>query len=192
MDASNPAGRVAHRSAGPRAGRAEFWTVAALLALATCLVGLAAISSLRRSSDDDTAAEFLAHEADFQRLVVMLRSDGRRLTSVREPVGVSELVAAGASGDSYRSLLTAIGVTELLYYPPSGRIVLPISASGAGLAGVSQSYVYTGDRPPNLQTGSQRISVRGPSIPPMSTDTHIKGGWFVHREGAVRGLPAPY
>lgn len=192
MNGSNVAGRVVHRLTGPRSGRGEVWVVSVLIASATFMVGVGAISSLRPSSDENTAARFLAHGADFRRLVVMVLSDGRRLTSVREPVSLSELVAAGANGDAYRSLLVTIGVTDLLYFPRSGRIVLPISAAGGGFAGTSQSYVYTGKAAANLLPGSQRSSLRGPGVPPMSTDSDLEGGWFVHREGVVRGLPAPF
>ncbi len=192
MDVLNVSGYETQRLTARRCSWRDILLVMVIIALPAVLVGFAAFSGLSRPTDEEISARFLAHGADFQRLIAMVHSDGRRLFGAREPVSLGQLVAAGANGESYRVLLATIGATDLQYFPKSGRIILPIAASDVGFAGMSKSYLYTGDAKSKPLFPPQRYSVRAPGVAPTNGDFHIWGGWFVHREGAVVAMSAPY
>lgn len=192
MDVSNVSGYGTQQFAAHGCPWRNNLVLAAVVALAAVLSGFAAFASLSRPADKELAARFFAHEADFQRLLVMLHSDGGRLIGAGEPAGLRDLVAGGANGESYRLLLATLGATDLQYFPKSGRILVRIATSDVGFTGMNKYYLYTGDGASKPSFPAQRYPVRAPGVAPTSGDFQIRGGWFVHREGAVVASIASY
>jgi hypothetical protein len=192
VDVSHVSGYETQRLAARRCPWRDNLVLTAIIALPAVLTGFVAFSSLSQPADEEIAARFFAHEADFQRLIAMLRSDGRRLRGARDPLSLGDLVADGANGDSYRLLLATVGATDLRYFPESGRIMVRIAASDVGFTGMSKFYLYTGDAGSKPSFPTRRYSLRAPGVAPTNGDFHIQGGWFVHREGAVVASSAPY
>jgi hypothetical protein len=52
--------------------------------------------------------------------------------------------------------------------------------------------VYTGAEQSKPSSPTQRYALRGPGVVPISRDLHIEAGWFVHTEGTMVVMIAPY
>jgi hypothetical protein len=180
-----------------RSSRAAVFMLSLFVAVPVALGLLAAYAAARDShpTDEELTARFLAHESDFQTLAQMLDSDRRRLLLRAEPIDLADLVAAGASTaniGNYESLLARIGAKNFNYFPRSGNLVLPVSASGENFAQSRKSYSYLSREEPQPLLHHQSYALRGPGIYFVTGDHRIKGQWFIHHEGTVVVTFAPY
>jgi hypothetical protein len=173
-----------------RSARAAIFVLSLWMTVLIVLVVVAgySVSADGHPTDDELTARFLAHEADFQTLAIMLDSDRRRLPLRPEPFDLADLVATGVStaraGD-YESLLARIDARNFRYFAQSGNVALPVSESGDGLPGSARSYLYLSSDQPQRFLYHRTYGWRGPGVYFVTGDYRIKGRWFIHHEGIV-------
>jgi hypothetical protein len=147
-------------------------------------------------SDQDLLENLLAHEAQFNELVAMLTSDCRSVPpGAGESIdlaGVSAVVTNAARKDTYERLLREISVTDLRYFPGSGRLVLMPAAAGKNIRGSSKSYVYTADGQPQPAVAQYGYHSRAPGLYFLTGDRRVKGSWFIHYDTVIRLGVSPY
>lgn len=100
-----------------------------LVPAALTLDGAYTVNRRNQPTDEELKANFLTHEAKFDELVDMLNSDRRSLPlrggESIDLAGLSAVVASAARMDMYKGLLRQISVTDLRYFPSSGKVILP-------------------------------------------------------------------
>jgi hypothetical protein len=187
-----------HRLRLPIANRSS-WTqvlvLSLLVAVPAALIALSGYSAARAGhpTDEELTARFLSREADFQALLHMLDSDGKRLPLTDGPFDLADLVAAGAGhkGD-YKAILARIDATNVRYFPRSGNVVLSVAQSGEHFADAKKSYLYLSHDQPQALLRHPSYALRGPGIYFVTGDHRIKGQWFIHHDGTVVIAFAPY
>jgi hypothetical protein len=141
-------------------------------------------------SDQDLLENLLAHETKFNELVAMLTSDCRSVA--RGPgesidlAGVFAVVTSAARKDTYERLLREISVTDLRYFPGSGRLVLMPAAARTNIRGSSKSYVYTAGGQPQPVVAHDGYNWRGPGLYFLTGDRRVKGSWFIHYDTVIK------
>jgi len=147
-------------------------------------------------SDQDLLENLLAHETKFDELVAMLTADCRSLPpGAGESIdlaGLSAVVTNAARKDTSERLLREISVTDLRYFPGSGRLVLMPAAARTNIRGSSKSYVYTAGGQPQPVVAHDGYNLRGPGLYFLTGDRRVKGSWFIHYDTLIGLGFSPY
>jgi hypothetical protein len=169
-----------------------------LLLAPVVLTAVAGLTVHQRNgpSDQDLLENLLAHETRFNDLVAMLASDCRSLPpGAGESIdlaGVSAVVANAARKDTYGRLLREISVTDMRYFPGSGRLVLMPAAARTDIRGSSKSYVYMAGGQPQPVVAHGGYNWRGPGLYFLTGDRRVKGSWFIHYDTLIGLGFSPY
>jgi hypothetical protein len=126
-------------------------------------------------SDAELTANFLAHEAAFDRLEQLV-STGRR---------------SSAGEGVYRPLLRQISVVDLQYFPDSGTLVL-VPDGEQNQARPSESYVYLPNARPESFVRHHGYYLHGPGADIVTRDSRLKGSWFIRHELTMAVAVTPY
>jgi hypothetical protein len=176
----------------------------AVLVLITLFLAPAALTTVARHtinqrsqpSDEELSQNLLAHETKFNELVEMLASDCRSLPpGAGESIdlaGLSAVVTSDARMAIYKRLLRQILVTDLRYFPGSGRLILLPVAAQTNIRGSSKSYAYIVGGQPQPVVVHHGYNWRGPGMYFVTGDRWVKGFWFIHYDTMITLAIAPY
>jgi len=153
-----------------------------ILALPCLLLLAAGCSRTLHPADDTLLRNFAAHEADFERLVRMIRED-RKLERVDDtwtrPDDPSSIGIKAERIDAYRSLFRTLGIPRGFYaFHDPERITFIASAGGLGVGGSAKGYAHLVEKPDlvveNLDT------FHSPDGRSFTAFRHIKDGWYLY------------
>ena len=167
-----------------------------LLPAASTIVATQTIGQRNQPSDAELMENFLTHETKFNELVQMLDSDCRSLPpGAGESIdlaGLSAVVTSPARMDTYRRLLRQIFVTDLHYFPGSGKLILLPAAAQANFGGSSKSYAYMVGGQPRPVIAHHGYNWRGPGLYFLRGDRWVEGSWFIHYDTTITLTFSPY
>ncbi|HEY3785610.1 MAG TPA: hypothetical protein VGL55_10045 [Steroidobacteraceae bacterium] len=163
------------------------------LMLASAALAIAATHTndqRNQASDAELMENLLAHEAKFDELVQMLHSDCRSVpTKAGDSIdlaGLSAVVTSAARKDTYKRLLRQISVTDLRYFPSSGKLILLPAAAQTNIEGSSKSYAYMVGGQPQPGVAQHAYNRRGPGAYLLTGDRWVKGSWFLHYDTMIK------
>ena len=181
-------------------GTGSWAVICAVIALVLGAPTLAAydtheIDQEDRPSDAQLAANFFSHEQKFDELVQMLAADHSSLAA-QGATAVNLTAMAGLETNRvrfgmYRRLLQQITVSDLRYFPDSGKLIL-VPSGQENLERPSKFYLY-------LPHGQSRSLVQHlgydwhwPGVYVLSGDRPLKGLWFIHHDMTIGVAVSPY
>src|ERR1043165_4338970 len=160
--------------------------LAAIIAVPALIFGLMSFDESRpHPSDKYLEQTFVAHEADFNRLVEMCNTDAHVIRIAPDftwldnnaawPRPVSQLGFSNQRWDEYRSLFSKLGLTAgVLNYQPDS-VMLLASTRGLVTGGSSKGYAYSLMQPEvivaslaNATFSKSRIAYK-----------RLKGNWYL-------------
>jgi hypothetical protein len=133
------------------------------------------VNQADRPSDAELTANFLAHEAAFDRLVQMLSTDRGSV----------------AGKGAYRRLLQQISVADLHYFADSGKIIL-VPDGEENRERPSESYVYLPNAQPDSFIQHHGYYMHAPGVDTVTRDSRLKGSWFIRHEITMEVAVTPY
>jgi hypothetical protein len=193
---------MSHDLATSRSSPDRSWV--AVLVLFTLLLTPAAltivathtISQRNQPSDAELMENLLAHEKEFDELAHMLDADCRSLPpGAGESIdlaGLSAVVTSAARMDIYMRLLRQIFVTDLRYFPGSGKLILLPAAAQTTIGGSSKSYAYLVGGQPRPVIAHHGYNWRGPGLYFLTGERRVKGFWFIHYDTTTTLAFSPY
>ena len=132
--------------------------------------------------DDALIQNFEAHEADFERLLTMLRAD-RKLERVDDtwtrPKDPSTIGVTPKRIKAYRKLFSTLGIPRGFYaFHDPERFTLLASTRGLSVTGSDKGYAYMAQKPDLVVTNLDTYwSEDGQSF---TAYRHIKGSWYLY------------
>ena len=154
------------------------------------------INQRDQPSDEQLSENLLAHVTKFNELVQMLDSDCRSLPpGAGESIdlaGLSAVVTSTTRKDTYKRLLRQISVSDLRYFPGSGRLILLPAAAQTSIQGSSKSYVYMAGAQPQPVVAHHGYNWRGPGLHFLTGDRRVEGPWFIHYDTMITLAFSPY
>ncbi len=154
-----------------------------LFILFACLIP-AGCGDSSHPSDDALLHNFHRHEAEFEQLLVMLRTDNKleRVDNTwTRPEDPATIGVTAARVDTYRDLFLKLAIPRgcTAYHAPE-RFMFTASTFGLSVSGSAKGYAYMTETPevvvPNLDT---HRSADGRSF---TAYRHIKGNWYLYFE----------
>jgi len=133
------------------------------------------VNQANHPGDAELTANFLAHEAAFDQVVQMAPTDRR------SPAGSS----------AYRHLLQQISVADVRYHPDSGELML-VPNGEENQERPSESYVYLPNGRPESFIQHHGYYLHGPGADIVTSDSRLKGSWFIRHELTMQVAVTPY
>ena len=133
-------------------------------------------------TDDALLQNFAEHEADFERLLTMLRTD-KKLERVdatwTRPQAPSTIGVMPERIASYRKLFSTLGIPRGIYeFHDPERFTFVASARGLSVSGSAKGYAYLAGRPSVVVTNLDKYW--SPDGRSFTAHRHIKGSWYLY------------
>ncbi len=146
-------------------------------------------------SDQELTTSFFSHQAKFDELVQMLATDRSSLaakgTAAVDLATMARLDANGIRFGMYKGLLQQISVSDLRYFPGSGKLIL-VPDARKSLQPASKSYLYLPQGRPESLVPYYGYGWRGPGMYILTGDRPLKGGWYIHHDMTIEVVIPPY
>jgi hypothetical protein len=91
----------------------------------------------------------------------------------------------------YRGLLQQISVSDLRYFPDSGKLIL-VPGGQENPQRPSKSYLYLPHGQPRPLVQHHGYDWHGPGVYILSGDRPLKGFWFIHQDMTIKVAISPY
>ena len=133
-------------------------------------------------TDDALLRNFASHEADFERLLTMIRAD-KKLQRVDDtwtrPEDPSTIGITPERIRSYRALFSTLGIPRGFYaFHDPEHFTFLSSTRGLSVSGSAKGYAYLAQRPNLVVTNLDAYwSADGRSF---TAYRHIKGSWYLY------------
>lgn len=146
-------------------------------------------------SDEQLRANYQAHQAAFDDLARQLAQEypghaARR----RGAIDLSTIVEVNATTTRpglYERLLQAIAVTDLRYFPDSGKLILvPVAEENSDRP--SKSYVHLPHAQPQAFSEHHTYNWRGPGVDIVTGDLPLTADWYIRHDKTVELAFSPY
>lgn len=133
-------------------------------------------------TDDALLRNFAHHEADFERLLTMLRAD-KKLERVDDtwtlPKDPSAIGITPERIKSYRSLLSTLGIPRGFYaFHEPERFTFIASSHGLNISGSDKGYACMAEKPDMVVTNLD--TYWSPDGRSFTAYRHIKGSWYLY------------
>jgi hypothetical protein len=195
-------GQMSHDLATSRRS-SDTWGVAALVLITLfiapavlTIVTIHTISQRDQPGDEQLIENLRVHEAEFDELVQMLNSDCRSLPAGAgefiDLARLSSLVTSVSRREMYKRLLRQIFVTDLRYFPGTGKLMLLPAGTQTNIDAASKTYIYRVGGQPQPVVARQGHNWRGPGLYFRTGDRQLKGFWFIHYDMTITLALSPY
>jgi hypothetical protein len=148
-----------------------------------------------RPSDAELTANFFSHQQKFDELVQMLAEDqpgpaAQGATAI-DLATMASLETSRVRFETYRRLLQQISVSDLRYFPDSGKLVLvPDGRENPGR--LSKSYLYRPHGQAQSPVQHHEYDWHQPGVYILTSDRPLKGFWFIHHDAMIEVAVSPY
>lgn len=152
------------------------------LVLPLVLLIVAGCAESSHPTDDELLRNFTRHEADFERLLTMIRAD-RKLERVDDtwtrPDDPSSIGVTSERIKSYRRLFSTLGIPRGFYaFHDPERFTFLASTRGLSVTGSAKGYAFLAENPTLIVTNlDTHWSADGRSF---TAYRHIKGSWYLY------------
>ena len=155
---------------------AFFGTVSLILTIFSLLLSELGCS-LTHPTDETLVARFFEREAEFERLLAMVREDGGQVIyrTWTENPHVSR-----ARGREYRSTMKRLSVQTLIAWDEPQRVRLFASSLGLSVSGSSKGFVYLERKP---DSHLEDLDHYRPRSADFEVYRHLKGNWYLFLDG---------
>jgi hypothetical protein len=151
-----------------------------ILPLLLLIVGGCGKSS--HPTDDALLQNFSKHEADFEQLLTMIRSD-KKLERVDDtwtrPQDPSTIGVTAERIKSYRKLFSTLGIPRGFYaFHNPEHFTFLASAQGLSVSGSGKGYAYLVEKPGLVVTNLDKYW--SPDGRSFTAYRHLKGSWYLY------------
>ncbi len=179
--------------------RNALWTAIGVgLIFALLALGVRVTFDLTKGSqpgDEQLRANYLAHEAVFddlaQQLARQYPADTARRHGAADLATTVELNTNTTRPGIYGRLLQAIAVTDLRYFPDSGKLIL-VPVGEENLDRPSKSYVHLPHAQPQAFSQHHTYYWRGPGLDIVNGDLPLTADWYLRHDETVELAFSPY